>query len=72
MFCYVSLVWSESACEAFWNVQQLVYDYFFFVFSAEAVEAFTNHFDKVGRAFIQGFLPELAQAVDSRNRSPRL
>ncbi len=69
MFCYVSFVWSESACEAFWNVQQLVYDYFFFVFSAEAVVAFTDHFDKIAGVLVQGFLPELAQAVDPRNRS---
>ena len=69
MFCYVSFVWSESACEAFWNVQQLVYDYFFFVFSAEAFITLADHFDKIAGVLVQGFLPELAQAVDSRNRS---
>jgi len=48
-----------------------MYDYFFFVFSAEAVVAFTDHFDKVGRVLVQCFLPQLAQAVDSSHCSPR-
>lgn len=67
MFCYVPFVWSEPACEALRNVQEFVYDYFFLVFSAEAVVAFTNHFDKVGRVLVQRLLPQLAQAVYSRH-----
>jgi hypothetical protein len=67
----VAFVGAETACEAVWNVQELMYYGFFSVCFGESVIPFRNDFNHVGRWKIESFLPDLSQTVDAGYRSSR-
>jgi hypothetical protein len=61
----VAFVRTETACESFWDVKELVDYGLLFSFFGKPVVSFGNDFDDVRWWEVQGFLPYFAKPVDS-------